>query len=80
MRFRLTYEGPVCPTGGDPRENQKNPLAEHKHLIRREFSGQLKPKRSCRAPTRGSRAIRKAAEHAMGEARAALMVWIQIEL
>jgi hypothetical protein len=42
MRFRLTYEGPLRPTQGEPRENQGNPLAEHKHEIRRYFHGQLK--------------------------------------
>ena len=42
MKFRLTYDGEVRPTGGAPVGNQKNPLAEHKHRIRRHFHGQLK--------------------------------------
>src|SRR6185369_6372863 len=42
MKFRPTYDGEVRPTGGTPVGNQKNPLAEHKHHIRRQFHGQLK--------------------------------------
>jgi hypothetical protein len=42
MKFRLTYEGEVRPTGGEPLGEQKNPLAEHKHRIRRHFHHQLK--------------------------------------
>ncbi len=42
MRFRLTYEGELRPTQGEPRGNQANPLASHKHTIRTEFHGQLK--------------------------------------
>jgi hypothetical protein len=42
MRFRLTYEGELRPTQGEPRGNQANPLASHKQTIRKEFHGQLK--------------------------------------
>ena len=42
MKFRLTYEGEVRPTGGEPLGDQKNPLAEHRHRIRRHFHVQLK--------------------------------------
>ncbi len=42
MRFRLTYEGDVRPTGRDPVGQQKNPLAQHKHVIRSVFHRQLK--------------------------------------
>jgi len=42
MKFRLTYEGSVRPTGNDPGERQKNPLAPHKQKIRRAFHKQLK--------------------------------------
>lgn len=42
MRFRLTYEGPLRSTQGEPKDGQRNPLAAHKHQIRRAFHGQLK--------------------------------------
>lgn len=42
MKFRLTYEGELRPTQGEARENQRNPLAQHKHKIRRCFHKQLK--------------------------------------
>ena len=42
MRFRLTYEGELRPTQRDPAGSQKNPLASHKHAIRRAFHKQLK--------------------------------------
>ena len=42
MKFRLTYEGELRPTQRDPVGSQRNPLAEHKHLIRRRFHKQLK--------------------------------------
>ena len=42
MRFRLTYEGELRATQRDPEKNQRNPLAEHKHMIRRAFHVQLK--------------------------------------
>lgn len=42
MKFRLTYEGELRPTGNDPINNQRDPLAVHKHSIRREFHCQLK--------------------------------------
>lgn len=42
MRFRLTYEGSLRPTQGEPRDNQLNPLAAHKHGIRKHFHRQLK--------------------------------------
>jgi hypothetical protein len=41
MRFRLTYEGELRPTQGEAREQQANPLAAHKHSIRRQFHRQL---------------------------------------
>ena len=42
MKFRLTYEGELRATQRDALENQRDPLAVHKHRIRREFHGQLK--------------------------------------
>jgi hypothetical protein len=42
MRFRLTYEGDLRPTQRDPEANQKEPLAAHKHNIRKTFHLQLK--------------------------------------
>lgn len=42
MRFRLTYEGELRPTQRDPEGGQANPLAPHKHHIRRCFHRQLK--------------------------------------
>ena len=42
MKFRLTYEGELRPTGNDPYGTQKDPLAPHKQNIRRVFHGQLK--------------------------------------
>lgn len=42
MKFRLCYEGELRATNGDPRNGQAEPLAEHKHKIRREFHSQLK--------------------------------------
>lgn len=42
MKFRLTYEGELRPTQRDPMGPQRNPLASHKHAIRREFHKQLK--------------------------------------
>jgi hypothetical protein len=42
MKFRLTYQGEVRPTGRDALPGQKNPLAQHKQHIRRHFHGQLK--------------------------------------
>jgi hypothetical protein len=42
MRFRLTYEGELRANGRDPINGQPEPLAPHKHKIRRQFHGQLK--------------------------------------
>ena len=42
MKFRLTYEGELRPTQGEPRGGQRNPLASHKQEIRRVFHTQLK--------------------------------------
>lgn len=44
MRFRLTYEGPLRSTQGDPRGGQAEPpkRAAHKHEIRKAFHLQLK--------------------------------------
>lgn len=42
MKFRLTYEGELRPTQRDPQGMQSNPLAVHKHSIRRHFHHQLK--------------------------------------
>ena len=42
MKFRLTYEGELRPTQREPIDNQPNPLAAHKHRVRREFHKQLK--------------------------------------
>jgi hypothetical protein len=42
MRFRLTYEGELRASQRDPERDQRNKLAEHKQLIRKEFHGQLK--------------------------------------
>lgn len=42
MKFRLTYAGELRPTQRDPEEVQADPLAAHKHSIRREFHRQLR--------------------------------------
>lgn len=42
MQFRLIYEGPLRPSQRDPIDQQVNPLADHKHQIRRVFHTQLK--------------------------------------
>jgi hypothetical protein len=42
MKFRLTYEGELRATQRDPEGTQRNPLAVHKHDIRRVFHSQLK--------------------------------------
>ena len=42
MKFRLTYEGELRATQRDPEPHQKNPLAVHKHAIRRVFHRQLR--------------------------------------
>jgi hypothetical protein len=42
MRFRLTYEGELQATQGEPRDEQRVPLAAHKQTIRKEFHGQMK--------------------------------------
>ena len=42
MKFRLTYEGELRATQRDPTAEQINPLASHKHAIRRAFHKQLK--------------------------------------
>ena len=42
MKFRLTYEGELRATQRDATPEQRNPLAEHKHEIRRVFHRQLK--------------------------------------
>ena len=42
MRFKLTYEGPLRSTQRDPQCGQRNPLAPHKHEIRKKFHVQLK--------------------------------------
>jgi hypothetical protein len=42
MRFWLTYEGPLQSTQRDPQGGQREPLAAHKHSIRKIFHGQLK--------------------------------------
>ena len=42
MRFRLTYEGELRATQRDPTPDQRNPLAFHKHSIRRVFHKQLR--------------------------------------
>ena len=42
MKFRLTYAGELRATQRDPVGDQPNPLAAHKHEIRREFHRQLK--------------------------------------
>ena len=42
MKFRLTYEGELRPTQRDPVGGQQNPLASHKHTVRRVFHKQLK--------------------------------------
>lgn len=44
MRFRLTYEGPLRATQGEPRNGQVEPRrrAAHKHAIRKHFHKQLK--------------------------------------
>jgi len=42
LKFRLTYEGELRATQRDAMANQPNPLASHKHGIRRSFHKQLK--------------------------------------
>jgi len=42
MRFRLTYEGELRATQGEPRNGQRVPLAEHKQTLRKVFHRQLK--------------------------------------
>ena len=42
MKFRLTYEGELRATQRDPTPDQTNPLARHKHMVRRVFHKQLK--------------------------------------
>lgn len=42
MKFRLTYEGELRATQRDAERQQINPLAMHKHSIRRSFHHQLK--------------------------------------
>ena len=42
MKFRLTYNGELRPTQREPIDNQRNPLAAHKHQVRRRFHKQLK--------------------------------------
>jgi hypothetical protein len=42
MEFRLTYRGPLRSSQRDPERGQKDPRAEHKHDIRREFNSQLR--------------------------------------
>ena len=42
MKFRLTYEGELRPTQRDALEHEKEPLAIHKHTVRRVFHAQLK--------------------------------------
>jgi len=42
LKFRLTYEGELRATQRDPLAHQINPLAPHKHDIRRCFHKQLK--------------------------------------
>ena len=42
MRFRLTYEGALKSTQRDPETGQRDPLAPHKHNIRKNFHTQLK--------------------------------------
>ena len=42
MKFRLTYEGELRATQRDPTSDQRNPLASHKHSIRRVFHKQLR--------------------------------------
>jgi hypothetical protein len=42
MRFRLTYEGELRSTQRDAEGGQRDPLAVHKHTIRKEFHRQLK--------------------------------------
>lgn len=42
MRFRLYYQGELRPTQRDPINDQKDPLAPHKHRVRQVFHAQLK--------------------------------------
>lgn len=42
MRFRLTYEGPLRASQGEAKNGQREPLAQHKHTMRRAFHTQLK--------------------------------------
>lgn len=42
MKFRLIYNGPLRATQRDKVANQKNPLAAHKHEIRKVFHTQLR--------------------------------------
>ncbi len=42
MRFRLTYEGPLQSTQGDPLNGQRDRMAAHKQAVRKVFHAQLK--------------------------------------
>jgi hypothetical protein len=42
VKFRLTYQGSLRPTGNDPYNAPLDPLAAHKHRIRQCFHKQLK--------------------------------------
>lgn len=42
MKFRLIYSGPLNSTQGEPRGQQRNPMAPHKHQIRKVLHRQLK--------------------------------------
>jgi hypothetical protein len=42
MEFRLTYNGPLYSTQGDPPQHQQDKRAGHKHILRRAFHKQLK--------------------------------------
>ena len=42
MKFRLTYEGELRATQGEARPHQTEPMAAHKHKIRRAFHWQMK--------------------------------------
>jgi hypothetical protein len=42
MEFRLTYNGPLYSTQGDPPPNQQDKRAGHKHVLRKTFHKQLR--------------------------------------
>jgi len=42
MEFRLTYNGPLYSTQGEPPQHQKDKRAGHKHTLRKKFHTQLK--------------------------------------